>query len=167
MITDYDIDMDKLQKWDKDNFYFLDIRDNTAYGYGAIPGAIHIPSEELRDRVEELPRDRKIVVYCMRGQISGDVVNWMREEGIEAFQLTGGYTSWLMASMQNDLTSEEERCADIEKSIRKKFHKQLFSRCKGYQYLRIAFPGGQGGSMYIRRKGFNAYGEALSGVEAT
>ena len=41
----------------------IDVRTKEAYQAGHIPGAIHIPGQELRRRLAEIPRDRNIVVY--------------------------------------------------------------------------------------------------------
>jgi 3'-phosphoadenosine 5'-phosphosulfate sulfotransferase (PAPS reductase)/FAD synthetase len=49
---------------------------------------------------------------------------------MEAYSLQGGYTGWLLNLMQKEQPGEKEneRAREIEKSIRKKFHKVLFSR---------------------------------------
>jgi len=41
----------------------VDVRSYAAFAEGHIPGSLHIPSEELPNRLSELPRDRLIVTY--------------------------------------------------------------------------------------------------------
>ncbi len=41
----------------------VDVRDATAYTAGHIPGALHIPIDDLPRRLEEIPRDRPVVPY--------------------------------------------------------------------------------------------------------
>lgn len=41
----------------------IDVRARETYQAGHIPGAIHIPGQELRQRLAEIPKDRNIVVY--------------------------------------------------------------------------------------------------------
>ncbi|MDD6212442.1 MAG: ATP-binding protein [Clostridiales bacterium] len=74
--------------------------------------------------------DRKILFYCARGNVSQEVAECFAEEGFEAYSLQGGYGAWVLSQYETPDEEDEEKvtCEDIEKSIRKKFHKQLFSR---------------------------------------
>ena len=77
----------------------------------------------------------------------------LREKGIPALSLKGGYTGWLFEQMQKDMSNKEDsdlseeealeqRRKDIELSIRKKFHKQLFSRfARGINDYELVKPG--------------------------
>ena len=67
-----DITYEELLALDSASYVLVDIRDESAVSYGGIPGALTIPSEEMKDRVGELSRDKKIVLYCMKGIISVD-----------------------------------------------------------------------------------------------
>lgn len=125
-----EITVNDLADWEEDSYFLLDVRDTEAYAYGRIGNAVNIPKEELEHRLGELPRNKKIVVYCKRGQISGETTEFLNENGFEAYDLAGGYTSWLLESMkqEEEKTKETDRNAEIELSIRKKFHKQIFSK---------------------------------------
>lgn len=108
----------------------VDLRDEVSVSYGKIPGAIHIPSELLESRVEELPADQRIVLYCTRGESSAEAVKFLREKGYDAYSLLGGYNGWLVASMEEESgkTLDRSKADEVEKSLRKKFHKQIFSK---------------------------------------
>ncbi len=56
-----------LRRLDAHEVVVLDVRPEPEYVGGHLPGAMHIPLDELADRLAELPRDKEIVAYC-RGQ---------------------------------------------------------------------------------------------------
>lgn len=79
-----------------DRLVLLDVRPELEYEAGHITGAISIPSEELPERIEALPRDRPIVAYC-RGDyclFADEAVALLRDRGFEAYRLDGGWPEW-------------------------------------------------------------------------
>lgn len=103
----------------------IDIRDNAAFKYGHIEGAVNIPEKEL-SAGRNLPCDKKLVICSKGGIASRDIVRGLREKGAEAYNLSGGYVGWLRGEMRSrDVRETTERA---EKSIRKKFHKDIFSK---------------------------------------
>lgn len=79
----------------------LDVRPGAEYAGGHLPGAIHIPLEELTDRLAELPRDREIVAYC-RGQycvLAHDAVRLLNARGLHARRATDGVLEWRLAGL--------------------------------------------------------------------
>jgi rhodanese-related sulfurtransferase len=79
----------------------LDVRPEPEYAGGHLPGAIHIPLEELADRLSELPQDREIVAYC-RGQycvLAHDAVRLLNAEGRQARRATDGVLEWRLAGL--------------------------------------------------------------------
>jgi NADPH-dependent 2,4-dienoyl-CoA reductase/sulfur reductase-like enzyme/rhodanese-related sulfurtransferase len=57
------------ETWEPDGEYLLDVRDpDELEEFGKLKNAVNIPLAQLRDRVAELPRDRRIVTYCQKGQ---------------------------------------------------------------------------------------------------
>lgn len=75
----------------------LDVRTVAERQQGAIPGSVHIPLHELRDRLTELPRDREIVVTCQSGQRSYFACRILQQHGFQVRNLTGSYRTWLAA----------------------------------------------------------------------
>ena len=63
----------------------------------SIPGSIHIPLDELRDRRAELDKDKRIIVHCFSGQRSYFAYRMLRLEGYDVRNLTGGIRSWQAA----------------------------------------------------------------------
>lgn len=130
-ISGQEITVSELSLWKKGSYTLIDVRDEMSYAYGHLPEAIHISFEQLEKSLSELSGSR-LVVYCKKGEISVEAVKLLREKGIEAYNLKGGYIAWLMEIMKqeqkNDKDVQETFCADVEKSIRKRFHKKIWSR---------------------------------------
>jgi len=75
--------------------YILDVRELHEFMQGHIPGAVMIPLGQLKDRVDELPKDIEIVVVCLSGARSKVGLEILREEGYEkSSSLTGGMKAW-------------------------------------------------------------------------
>lgn len=108
-------------------YELVDIRSQSSAAYGTIPGARSLPLSQLHEQADTLPRDKQLILYCARGVFSSEAAGELRSQGFDAWSLAGGYAGWLVDSM-NEETINPERAQEIEKSIRKKFHKSLFSR---------------------------------------
>ncbi len=141
------ITYNELLQLDKADYELVDIRDQSAVAYGTIPGAIHIPHisfvEDMDLAAAKLNKEKKIILYCSRGQQSIEDAEGLRQLGFDAISLEKGYNGYLMSLIMDQKEHEEEtqvRQEDIELSIRKKFHKSLFSpfarACKTYELIK-------------------------------
>jgi len=75
--------------------FLLDVREPWEVAICALPGAVNLPMGEVPGRLNELPRDRPIVVICHHGMRSLQVTNFLRARGFELAQnLAGGVDSW-------------------------------------------------------------------------
>lgn len=81
------------ETWKANGDYLLDVRDADELAeFGKLPGAVNIPLGELRDHVGELPRDRRIVTYCQKGQRGYLAACALHGRGLEnVANLRGGY----------------------------------------------------------------------------
>ena len=125
------ITVQELRNLDKDSYQIIDMRDEIEVAHGSIPNAVHMPAEEIRKAIEEqtegaFPRDKKLVICCARGRFSTDVAEALCESGYDAVSLQGGYIAWLLDTMKQQ--EADEICTDVEQSIRKKFHKPIWSK---------------------------------------
>ena len=80
--------------------WLLDVRTGAEVAAGAIPGAHNISVDELRSHLDEIPRDREILVYCqvgLRGYLASRILT---QKGFNCRNLTGGYKTYLMARQQ-------------------------------------------------------------------
>lgn len=139
-----EIDVSQLNDMEKDSYILIDLRDEGSILYGMIPGARHIPAEKLKGDVENymasMDAQKKIVLYCQRGKESVETAKVLEEYGRECYSLIGGYNGYLMAlAMMEDEDSAVKKQEKAELSIRKKFHKQIFSpfarACKQYRLI--------------------------------
>lgn len=96
------VDSDELLKrLESGDAVILDVRPEPEYAGGHLPGAIHIPLEELPDRLAELPRNREIVAYC-RGHycvLAHDAVRLLNARGLRARRATDGVLEWRLAGL--------------------------------------------------------------------
>ncbi|MEV4115567.1 metalloregulator ArsR/SmtB family transcription factor [Nonomuraea sp. NPDC049695] len=74
----------------------VDVRPATDYAAGHLPGAISLPLAELRERLDELPGQARIVAYCGGPYcaVSAEAVRILGEHGYDARALDGGYLGW-------------------------------------------------------------------------
>jgi rhodanese-related sulfurtransferase len=75
----------------------LDIRRPDERAKGFIPGSIHIPLDQIRARMNELPRDKEVVVHCLSGQRSYFACRILAQHGFRVRNLTGSYRTWKIA----------------------------------------------------------------------
>ena len=82
-------DIDTL---DRSQYLLLDVRTPEEYGLGHLDGSINVEVDDLRNRLQEIPKDKKILVYCkvgIRGYIAEQI---LRQKGYdEVKNLSGGY----------------------------------------------------------------------------
>lgn len=125
-MEDYEISIQELSKRDADSYILIDIRDDSSYSYGNIPGSLHVPKDILEADYEKY-KDKPLILYCKKGETSAETVQFLKEKNIEAKSLKGGYLAWLMESMKQE-EEQQDVYLDIEQSIRKKFKKSIW--CK-------------------------------------
>jgi rhodanese-related sulfurtransferase len=85
---------DEVASLDPTTTLLLDVRRPDERARGFILGSTHIPLDELRQRLNELPRDREIIAYCQSGQRSYNAVRILSQHGFRVRNLTGSYRTW-------------------------------------------------------------------------
>ena len=86
-MLEIDVTYEEVLTWDKSSYLWIDIRDEGSIAYGGIPDAKWIAEADIDNRKEELPKDKKLVFYCMRGIVSIEVAQMLRKEGYDAYSL--------------------------------------------------------------------------------
>lgn len=80
--------------------YFLDVREDFELATGLIEGGIQIPLNQLRDRLNELPKDQTIYVYCQVGARGYNAARILMQKGFEVKNLDGGYKTYKNSKYQ-------------------------------------------------------------------
>ncbi len=79
----------------------LDVRRSDERARGFISGSVHIPLDQVRARMNELPRDREIIVHCQSGQRSYFACRILTQHGFRARNLSGSFRTWKTATSTN------------------------------------------------------------------
>lgn len=78
-----------------------DVRPVSEFEAGHLPGAVSVPPEEIKRRLQELPAEAEVVAYC-RGPFcvyADDAVRELRQNGLRAARLDGGFPEWRRAGL--------------------------------------------------------------------
>ena len=81
-----------------DTTCILDVRGRDERAAGFIPGSVHIPINELRQRIAEVPADREIIAYCASGLRSYVAARFLTQHGFTVKNLSGAYRTWATAT---------------------------------------------------------------------
>jgi NADPH-dependent 2,4-dienoyl-CoA reductase/sulfur reductase-like enzyme/TusA-related sulfurtransferase/rhodanese-related sulfurtransferase len=71
----------------------VDTRSEDEYLMGALPGALHIPADEIMTRCAEIP-SKNVIIYCQIGSKSTSAQTLLLQRGFICFNLLGGYKAW-------------------------------------------------------------------------
>ena len=81
---------DQLDAIDEEKWFKLDVRYPEELAVFSVPGAINIPVTELRGRLNELPKDKRILCICGTGKRSYLAARILSQNGFDAVNLSGG-----------------------------------------------------------------------------
>ncbi len=79
---------------DRNEFFVLDVRNPEELALGMIDGAVNIPLNQLRQQINEIPRTKKILIYCQTGQRSYFANRILTQLGFDTYNLSGGYKTF-------------------------------------------------------------------------
>ncbi|MBQ3665250.1 MAG: ATPase [Lachnospiraceae bacterium] len=115
----------------------IDIREQKDYEKETYPEAIHIDWEELENELEKdalalnLPLNTPIYLMCYTGQKSDELATALIEKGYESYSVEGGFRAYLrfkLASFMADEKAVDEKYKDVERSIVKRFRKEIWRK---------------------------------------
>ena len=98
------VDITPQEAWEMlqadENIMLLDVRTKPEYDAGHIPGCILIPLSELESRLDELDKDKTIIVYCRSGRRSRTASQILVEHGFtKVYNVVGGILAWKEAGL--------------------------------------------------------------------
>ncbi|HAT02973.1 MAG TPA: ATPase [Oribacterium sp.] len=120
-----EITPEEFDRLSHEEYYLIDVREESDFQTGKMPDARRVDLLDIANHTVSLPKDRKLIVYCKYGEVSQQAAETLCEDGYEAYNLLGGYSKWVLRQIQRDMDSEKRR-EDIEKSLRKKFKRNLY-----------------------------------------
>ena len=132
----YQRTIEELQKDEREKV-IIDIRREADFLRETYPGAKHIYWEEFEAHRDEVPKDRPVYLICYTGERSDELARELLEEGYEVYSVQGGYRAYLrmklLESMEQTKAPDAEeknldRCSEIERSIVKKFRKEIWRK---------------------------------------
>ena len=97
------IHWDEISALDLSQTALLDVREPEEHALGSIEGAININVDELRKRLDEVPRGKKLVLFCRTGHRSYFACRILMQNGFnEVYNLSGGYMTYKNANQQQN-----------------------------------------------------------------
>ncbi len=107
----------------EETYTLYDIRDSVSFEYGTISKAESAPDILALAENGDLPKGKKLVLFCMHGTQSIPLCCALRELGYDAYSLSGGYAAWLRKQFVR-----QDRSFEIEDALRnrRKWKKQLW-----------------------------------------
>jgi NADPH-dependent 2,4-dienoyl-CoA reductase/sulfur reductase-like enzyme/peroxiredoxin family protein/TusA-related sulfurtransferase/rhodanese-related sulfurtransferase len=122
----------KIFHWDetdkinnKDEYFLLDVRTKLESEVGNIAGSVNIPVEELRGRLNDIPKNKKILVCCKIGLKGYIAYRILVQNGFDAYNLSGGYDLYQAANLINSNTIEMDEQMRIVEKVEPKKHTEM------------------------------------------
>ena len=97
----------------------LDVRTGDEVASGTIEGAVHVPVDQLRDRLGELSKDKEWLVFCQVGLRGYVACRILMQHGYKCRNLTGGYKTYLMETCTVDRLTATSQCMQYQKESEK------------------------------------------------
>ncbi|MCR5249729.1 MAG: ATPase [Lachnospiraceae bacterium] len=137
-----EVSVKEIANWPKESYALIDIRDEGLTAYGMLPGAVRLDPDgdrkENGERINKIGREKKLVFYCQIGRRTRELDEGQLAPGRDCYSLEGGYVGFVSAQNDDEAVREEKQ-QRAEESIRKKFHKQLFTPfargCRDYRLI--------------------------------
>lgn len=125
-MENYEITIEELADLPEGTYELYDVRDEISFQYGTMPNAKNVADIVETAKQGELPKDKKIILFCMHGERSLLLCEEIARAdiGYEVYSLKGGYAAWLKKQL-----IKQDRSAEIEETLRnrKKFKRKLFT----------------------------------------
>lgn len=125
------ITVEQLEQLNKEEITILDVRSKEDFERKTMEGAINVPIVDIEYRVKELDQNKPTYVLCYTGDQSRPIVDKLEEKGFTAFNIEGGWRSYLREQLDQYLKEEDalaQKTKDIERSIIKKFRKPIWRK---------------------------------------
>jgi rhodanese-related sulfurtransferase len=93
------VSREQAEKLIAEGAQLFDVRAEHEWETGRIAGAAHLPLTDLADRVDEVDRDRPVILYCRGGNRSTMAADALAAAGFDAVKLSEGIVGWEEAGL--------------------------------------------------------------------
>lgn len=101
--------VDQVRNLVESGAYIIDVRPEAMYEKGHLKNAVNIPIAQLRQRLDEIPKDQPVYVYCRIGQTSYNAVMALQGNGFtNIYNISGGFLGICYYDFFNDMTQDRE-----------------------------------------------------------
>jgi len=103
------VNVDLVRGLVEHNAYIIDVRERGEYASGHIKNAVNIPLSEIRDRINEIPKDKPIYLHCRTGQRSYNATLALQNLGFNnVYNITGSFLALSFYEYFNDKAQNRE-----------------------------------------------------------
>lgn len=103
------VNVDMVRGLVQHNAFIIDVRERGEYSNGHIKNALNIPLSELRERTNEIPKDKPVYLHCRTGQRSYNAVLALQNLGFNnVYNITGSFLALSFYEYFNDKTKNRE-----------------------------------------------------------
>ena len=105
------ITIEKLFNENLEKYTIIDLRSSEEADKEKIGDAINLTFEAIWQRLDEIPKEKPVVVYCATGDFSIEITEILSDRGYEAFNLTGGFREYKRYKLNkyNQIYNSESR----------------------------------------------------------
>ncbi|WP_027108113.1 CoA-disulfide reductase [Lacticigenium naphthae] len=96
-----------------DGALFLDVREEFEQATGTLAGSVNIPLDQIRERMNELPKDKTVYVYCQVGHRGYNAARILMQNGFDVKNLDGGYKTYKTAYVEIKPKEAEKEVAEV------------------------------------------------------
>ncbi|MFD3156384.1 DsrE/DsrF/DrsH-like family protein [Haloimpatiens sp. FM7330] len=114
----------ELDSFNNETTILLDVRTDLERENGCVKNSIHIPIDELRDRLNELDKNKEIWVYCQIGLRGYIAERLLKQRGFKVKNITGGYKMYMIGKFKPSKQNNSNTSPDSKK-IQAEFVKDL------------------------------------------
>lgn len=104
----------ELRDIELENNFLLDVRTEDEFALGSLPGAVNIPLDEIRARIDEIPKDKMVYTFCAVGLRGYLAYRILTQRGYEKVRnLSGGLKTYNATTAPIILREEDEECDEL------------------------------------------------------
>lgn len=104
------VKVDEVRELIENQAFFLDVREKNEFESGHLINAHNIPLSELRERMDEIPKDQAVYVHCRSGQRSYNAVMALQNSGFSnVFNVSGSFLGISLYEYFTDITTNRDK----------------------------------------------------------